>query len=191
MCTTNAEMPLAPLSGSVTTITAYRSSVRRWRSGTLVPLSTHSSPSGRARVRIAAASLPASRSESAYDATASPPWPPYSSGMWIAPNPGEVSAAAASSVYRAFLSTSAAYGAISFSQRARITARSSLCSSASWKRSNCSALSALSRGHDCPSTVVAHRATTRSAARRVVAVTPGCLMRCCGGHRRQRPRSRS
>ena len=101
-------------------------------------------------VRIEPASLPASRSDSAYDATASPaaivgstcflssseprisrpivpsllqigisdddahtratssitmqaatespPWPPYSSGMWIAANPDDVSAASASSV---------------------------------------------------------------------------------------------
>ena len=38
----------------------------------LAPLSTQSSPSARARVRIDAGSLPASRSESAYDAIASP-----------------------------------------------------------------------------------------------------------------------
>src|SRR5262249_48356143 len=60
----------------------------------------------------------------------------YSSGMWIAAKPEEVSAARASSVYRAFSSTSAACGAISFSHRSRSTARSSLCSSGSLKASN-------------------------------------------------------
>ena len=150
MCTTNAEMPLAPLSGSVTAITVYQVECPPLEIQHLAPLSTHSSPSARARVRIAAASLPASRSDSAYDATASPaaivgstcflssseprisrpmvpsllqigisdddahtratssmtmqaatespPWPPYSSGMWIAANPDDVSASSASSV---------------------------------------------------------------------------------------------
>src|SRR5690349_13258129 len=150
LCTTNAEIPLAPLSGSVTAITVYQVECPPLEIQHLVPLSTHSSPSRRARVRIDAASLPASRSESAYDATASPaaidgrtcflssseprnsrpivpsllqigisdddahtratssmtmhaatespPWPPYSSGMWIAAKPEEVSAARASSV---------------------------------------------------------------------------------------------
>src|SRR5262245_30072043 len=188
LCTTNAEMPLAPLSGSVTAITVYQVEWPPLEIQHLAPLSTHSSPSSRALVRIDPASLPASRSDSAYDATASPeaivgstcflssseprnsrpmvpsllqigisdddahtratssmtmqaatespPCPPYSSGMWIAANPDEVSAASASSVYRAFSSTSAAYGAISFSHRSRSTERSSLCSSASLKASN-------------------------------------------------------
>jgi hypothetical protein len=143
-------MPFAPLSGSVTAITVYHVECPPLEIQHLAPLSTHSSPSARARVRIDAASLPASRSESAYDATAcpsailgstcflssslprinrpmvpsllqigisdddahtratssmtmhpataSPPCPPYSSGMWIAANPDAVSAASASSV---------------------------------------------------------------------------------------------
>ena len=49
--------------------------------------------------------------------------------------PDAFSAANASSGYRAFSSTSAAYGAISFSHRSRSTARISLCSSGSWKTS--------------------------------------------------------
>src|SRR6478672_8378167 len=188
LCTTNAEIPLAPWSGSVAAITVYHVECPPLEIQHLAPLSTQSSPSRRARVRIAAASLPASRSESAYDAdaspapmlgstcflsssdprinrpmvpsllqigisdddahtratssmtmqaaTESPPSPPYSSGMWMAAKPEAVRAASASSVYRAFSSTSAAYGAISFSQRSRSTERSSLCSSASLKASN-------------------------------------------------------
>src|SRR5688500_15355136 len=66
----------------------------------------------------------------------SPPWPPYSSGMWMAEKPDELSALSASSVYRAFSSTSAAYGAISFSHRSRRTERNSSCSSDSLKTSN-------------------------------------------------------
>src|SRR5271165_3163528 len=72
LCTMNAEIPLAPLSGSVTAITVYQLDLPPLVIQHLVPLSTHSSPSRRARVRIAAASLPASRSDSAYDAIASP-----------------------------------------------------------------------------------------------------------------------
>src|SRR5258708_36735949 len=73
LCTTNAEMPLAPLSGSVTAITVYHVECPPLEIQHLEPLSTHSSPSALALVRIAAASLPPSRSDSAYDATASPP----------------------------------------------------------------------------------------------------------------------
>ena len=54
-------------------------------------------------------------------ATESPPSPAVLLGMWIAANPDAVRAASASSVYRAFSSTSAAYGAISFSHRSRNT----------------------------------------------------------------------
>ncbi|CNH22343.1 Uncharacterised protein [Mycobacterium tuberculosis] len=69
-------------------------------------------------------------------ATESAPWPPYSSGTWTALKPDAFSAASASSGNREFSSTSAACGAISFSDRARIAARSSWCSSGSWNRSN-------------------------------------------------------
>jgi len=65
LCTTNAEMPLAPLSGSVTAITVYQVECPPLEIQHLDPLRIQSSPSWRARVRIAAASLPASRSESA------------------------------------------------------------------------------------------------------------------------------
>src|SRR6266545_2615552 len=68
----NAEMPFAPLSGSVTAITVYQVDMPPLEIQHLPPFSTHSSLSARARVRIAAASLPASRSERAYDAIASP-----------------------------------------------------------------------------------------------------------------------
>src|ERR1700754_2968552 len=205
-CTTNAEMPLAPLSGSVTAITVYHAESPPLEIQHFEPLSTHSSPSALARVRIDAASLPASRSDNAYDATAapdaidgstcflssserrssmpivpsllqigisdddaqtratssmtmqaaieSPPCPPYSSGMWIAAKPDDVSAARASSVYRAFSSTSAAYGAISFSQRSRSTARSSLCSSASLKTSNDGLPMAMATPWDSPATLL-------------------------------------
>src|SRR6185437_12326631 len=61
-----------PLSGSATAITVYQVEWPPLEIQHLAPLSTHSSPSRRARVRIDAASLPASRSDSAYDATASP-----------------------------------------------------------------------------------------------------------------------
>ncbi len=61
-CTTNAEMPLAPLSGSVTAITVYQVECPPLEIQHLAPLSTQPSPSRRARVRMAAASLPASRS---------------------------------------------------------------------------------------------------------------------------------
>ena len=64
-CTTNAEMPLAPLSGSVTAMTVYQRDSPALVIQHLVPLSTQVSPSRRARVRIAAASEPASRSLSA------------------------------------------------------------------------------------------------------------------------------
>ena len=65
LCTTNAEMPLGPLSGSVTAITVYQVDLPPLEIQHLEPLSTQSPPSSRARVRIAAASLPAPRSDSA------------------------------------------------------------------------------------------------------------------------------
>src|SRR3954454_10700628 len=70
--TTNAEMPLALASGSVTAITVYQLDTPALVIQHLVPLSTQSSPSATARVRMAAASLPASRSDSAYEIIASP-----------------------------------------------------------------------------------------------------------------------
>src|SRR4029079_1731662 len=72
LCTMNAEMPLAPLSGSLDAMTVYQLDLPPLVIQALVPLRIQESPSSRARVRIAAASLPASRSESAYDAIASP-----------------------------------------------------------------------------------------------------------------------
>src|SRR5439155_6826516 len=68
----NAEMPLAPLSGSVTAMTVYQVDLPPFVIQHFVPLMIQSSPSAFARVRIDAASLPASRSESAYEAIASP-----------------------------------------------------------------------------------------------------------------------
>ena len=65
LCTMNAEMPLAPLSGSLDAITVYQVDLPPLVIHALVPLRIHESPSSRARVRIAAASLPDSRSESA------------------------------------------------------------------------------------------------------------------------------
>src|SRR5689334_15043272 len=65
LCTMNAEIPLAPLSGSVTAITVYQVDLPPLVIQHLVPFKIHSSPSARARVRIAAASEPASRSDSA------------------------------------------------------------------------------------------------------------------------------
>ena len=62
--TANAEMPLAFFSGSVTAMTVYHSEMPALVIHALVPLSTQESPSRRARVVIAAASEPASRSES-------------------------------------------------------------------------------------------------------------------------------
>ena len=64
-CTTNARIPREPAPGSVTAITVYHCETPALVIQHLVPLSTQSSPSATARVRIAAASLPASRSESA------------------------------------------------------------------------------------------------------------------------------
>ena len=63
--TTNAEMPLAPLSGSVLAMTVYQSETPPLVIQALVPLRIQSSPSGWARVRIETVSEPASRSESA------------------------------------------------------------------------------------------------------------------------------
>ncbi len=65
LCTMNAEMPLAPLSGSLDAITVYQVDLPPLVIHALVPLRIHESPSWRARVRIAAASLPASRSDNA------------------------------------------------------------------------------------------------------------------------------
>ena len=62
--TTNAEMPLAPFPGSVTAMTVYQAETPALVIQALVPLSTQVSPSCRARVFIAAASEPASRSDS-------------------------------------------------------------------------------------------------------------------------------
>src|SRR5690349_580691 len=70
LCTMNDEMPLAPLSGSVTAMTVYQVDLPPLEIQHLVPLRIQSSPSATALVRIAAASLPASRSLSAYDAVA-------------------------------------------------------------------------------------------------------------------------
>ena len=64
----NAEIPLAPLSESVTAMTVYQADLPPLVIQHLDPLMIQSSPSALARVRMAAASLPASRSESAYDA---------------------------------------------------------------------------------------------------------------------------
>ncbi|OBK83603.1 hypothetical protein A5648_11305 [Mycolicibacter sinensis] len=64
-CTMNAEMPLASRSGSVTAITVYQLDLPPLVIQHLEPLRIQPSPSALARVRIAAASLPASRSESA------------------------------------------------------------------------------------------------------------------------------
>ena len=61
----NADMPLAPLSGSVTAITVYQVDLPPLVIQHLVPLRIQSSPSARARVRMLAASDPASRSDSA------------------------------------------------------------------------------------------------------------------------------
>src|SRR3954447_881173 len=72
--TMNAEIPSAGLAadGSVTAITVYHEDSPALVIQHLVPLSTQWSPSSRARVRIDAVSEPASRSDSAYDAEASP-----------------------------------------------------------------------------------------------------------------------
>src|ERR1700731_5140638 len=72
LCTMNDEMPLAPSSGSVTAITVYQLDLPPLVIQHLAPLRIQSSPSALARVRIDAASLPASRSDSAQDATALP-----------------------------------------------------------------------------------------------------------------------
>ena len=61
-------MPFAPLSGSVTAMTVYQVDLPPLVIQHLEPLRIQSSPSAFARVRIEAASDPASRSNSAYDA---------------------------------------------------------------------------------------------------------------------------
>lgn len=63
--TMNAEMPLAPLSGSDTAMTVYQLDLPPLVIQHLEPLRIQWSPSALARVRMDAASLPASRSESA------------------------------------------------------------------------------------------------------------------------------
>ena len=62
MCTMKAEIPLAPLSGSVTAITVYQDDLPPLVIQALAPLRIQSSPSAFARVFMDAASLPASRS---------------------------------------------------------------------------------------------------------------------------------
>ena len=69
-CTMNAEMPPAPFSGSVTAMTVYQVDLPPLVIHALPPLRIQSSPSWRARVRMAAASDPASRSDRAYEAIA-------------------------------------------------------------------------------------------------------------------------
>ena len=61
-----------PLCGSVTAITVYQLDTPALVIQHFVPLSTQPSPSATALVRMAAASEPASRSESAYEIIASP-----------------------------------------------------------------------------------------------------------------------
>src|SRR2546423_799965 len=63
--TMKADIPREPAEGSVTAMTAYHKDLPPLEIQHLAPLSTQSSPSARARVRIDAASLPASRSDSA------------------------------------------------------------------------------------------------------------------------------
>ena len=58
-------MPFDRLSGSVTAMTVYQLEIPALVIQHLVPFSTQSSPSATALVRIAAASEPASRSDSA------------------------------------------------------------------------------------------------------------------------------
>ena len=89
-----------------------------------------------AGINDADASTRATSSITMHAATESAPCPPYSSGTWTALKPDAFSADSASSGKREFSSTSAAYGAISFSASARIAARSSSCSSGSLNRSN-------------------------------------------------------
>src|SRR5699024_11900347 len=73
-CTTNAEMPSVGLaaSGSVTAITVYQLDAPALVIQVFVPLSTHESFCHRARLRIEAVSLPASRSDNAYVMVVSP-----------------------------------------------------------------------------------------------------------------------
>ncbi|SKU37604.1 Uncharacterised protein [Mycobacteroides abscessus subsp. abscessus] len=65
LCTMKAEMPLAFFSGSVTAMTVYQDDFPPLVIQHLDPLMIQSSPSAFARVRMLAASLPASRSDSA------------------------------------------------------------------------------------------------------------------------------
>ena len=62
-------------------------------------------------------------------ASASAPWPPYSSGTWTAASPAPRSASCASRGNRPCSSTSAANGAIFCSHSARTDSRSMSCSS--------------------------------------------------------------
>src|SRR5699024_3144277 len=73
-CTTNAEMPSVGLaaSGSVTAITVYQLDAPALVIQVFVPLSTHEPFCHRARLRIEAVSLPASRSDNAYEIIVSP-----------------------------------------------------------------------------------------------------------------------
>src|SRR5699024_7757274 len=73
-CTTHAEMPSVGLaaSGSVTAITVYQLDAPALVIQVFVPLSTHESFCHRARLRIEAVSLPASRSDNAYEIIVSP-----------------------------------------------------------------------------------------------------------------------
>src|SRR4029079_14719891 len=72
LCTTNAEIPLAPLSGSVTAITVYQVDLPPLVIQHLAPLRIQPSPSAFARVPRPAASLPAARADGAEEAIASP-----------------------------------------------------------------------------------------------------------------------
>ena len=70
--TTNAEIPLGPRDLSVTAITTRASAVAPWVMKHLAPSSTQSSPSRRAVVRMAAASLPEPGSVSPHAASIVP-----------------------------------------------------------------------------------------------------------------------
>src|ERR1700739_448150 len=65
LCTMNAEIPLAPLSGSLDAITVYHVDLPPLVIQALEPLRIQESPSWRARARMAAASPPALRPQGA------------------------------------------------------------------------------------------------------------------------------
>ncbi len=88
-----------------------------------------------AGISDAEASTRATSSMTMQAATESAPCPSYSSGTCTALKPEATRACRASSGKREFSSTSAAWGAISFSASARIASRSSWCSSGNWNRS--------------------------------------------------------